>query len=105
MTASEDASGVQLTMQNGWGGDAQNVTATVPVVAGQNTYKLKFSGITYGNYDMILKPQTAMATLDVRSVTVCRVEKMNKLPLSPEEKAEVLDAELSRWIKGMMDAT
>ena len=79
--------------------------ATVPVVAGQNTYKLKFSGITGGNYDMILKPQTAMATLDVRSVTVCRVEKMNKLPLSPEEKAEVLDAELSRWIKGMMDAT
>ena len=105
MTASEDASGVQLTMQNGWGGDAQNVMATVPVVAGQNTYKLKFSGITGGNYDMILKPQTAMATLDVRSVTVCRVEKMNKLPLSPEEKAEVLDAELSRWIKGMMDAT
>ncbi len=29
----------------------------------------------------------------------------NTIPLTPEEKAEVLDKELDRWIKGMMDAT
>lgn len=29
----------------------------------------------------------------------------NSIPLTPEEKYEILDAELDRWIKGMMDAT
>ncbi len=29
----------------------------------------------------------------------------NTIPLTPEEKTEILDAELDRWIKGMMDAT
>lgn len=105
LTASKDATGVQLTMQNGWGGDAQNISVSVPVSAGQNTVRLKFSGVDGGNYDVILKPQTADATLDVRSVKICKVENLNKIPLSPEEKAEVLTAEMERWVKGMMEAT
>lgn len=105
LTASKDASGVQLTMQNGWGGDAQNITATVPVEAGNHIVRLKFSEIAGGNYDVILKPQTADATLDLRSVTVCKVEKLNKIPMTPEEKAAAIEAEMERWIKGMMEAT
>lgn len=29
----------------------------------------------------------------------------NSIPLTPEEKAEVLEAEMERWVKGMMEAT
>ncbi len=105
VTASKDAEGVQLVVQNGWGGDAQSFTVPVPISAGQNTVRLKLSGIDGGDYDMILRPQTTDATLDVRSVRVCKVEKLNKIPLTPEEKAEVLTAEMERWIKGMMEAT
>ena len=105
ITASKNAEGVQLTMQNGWGDDAQNISVPVPISAGDNVVRLKFSGVTGGNYDVILKPQTTDATLDVRSVKVCKVEKLNKIPVTPEEKAEILTAEMERWIKGMMEAT
>ena len=73
--------------------------------AGQNTVRLKFNDLVGGDYDVILKPQTCDATLDVRSVRVCKVESMNTIPLTPEEKAEILEAEMERWIKGMMAAT
>ncbi|WP_228449185.1 endo-1,4-beta-xylanase [Duncaniella dubosii] len=105
ITASKNAEGVELTMQNGWGDDAQNLSVPVPISAGDNVVRLKFSGVTGGNYDVILKPQTTDATLDVRSVKVCKVEKLNKIPVTPEEKAEILTAEMERWIKGMMEAT
>ncbi len=105
ITASKNAEGVQLIMQNGWGDDAQNLSVSVPISAGDNVVRLKFSGVTGGNYDVILKPQTTDATLDVRSVKVCKVEKLNKIPVTPEEKAEILTAEMERWIKGMMEAT
>ncbi|WP_290385459.1 endo-1,4-beta-xylanase [uncultured Duncaniella sp.] len=105
ITASKNAEGVELTMQNGWGDDAQKLSVPVPISAGDNVVRLKFSGVTGGNYDVILKPQTTDATLDVRSVKVCKVEKLNKIPVTPEEKAEILTAEMERWIKGMMEAT
>lgn len=106
ITSSKDASsGIQLTIQNGWGGDAQSISTGVPVSAGQNTVRLKFNDIVGGDYDVILKPQTCDATLDVRSVRVCKVESMNTIPLTPEEKAEILEAEMERWVKGMMAAT
>ena len=105
ITASKNAEGVQLIMQNGWGDDAQNLSVPVPISAGDNVVRLKFSGVTGGNYEVFLKPQTTDATLDVRSVKVCKVEKLNKIPVTPEEKAEILTAEMERWIKGMMEAT
>jgi len=106
ITSSKDApSGIQLTMQNGWGEGSDQFTASVALTEGQNTVRLKFNGLNGGDYDVILKPQTCDATLDVRSVTVCKVESLNKIPLTPEEKAEILEAEMARWIAGMMEAT
>lgn len=58
-----------------------------------------------GNYDVILKPQTADATLDLRSVTVCKVVKMNSIPLTPEEKKDTLTWAMNNWVEGMMKAT
>lgn len=107
MAADQAASGVQLTVQNGWGGDAQNFTAAVPVEAGRHTYKLNFPGLTGSpspNYDVILKPQTANATLDFYSLKVCKVVKLNSIPLTPEEKKDTLTWAMERWIKGMMEA-
>lgn len=105
ITSSKDASGVELTMQNGWGGSAQVITVKVPVSAGRQTVKLPMPNVVGGDYDIILKPQTADATLDVHSVKVCQVKKSNTKPLTDEEKKEVLTPVLQNWIYGMMEAT
>ena len=105
LSASKDASGVELTMQNGWGGSDQAITVKVPVSAGRHNVKLQMPNIAGGNYDIILKPQTADATLDVHSVKVCQVKKSNTKPLTDEEKKEALTPVLQKWIYGMMEAT
>lgn len=105
MTSSKDASGVELTMQNGWGASDQAITVSVPVSAGRHNVKLQMPNIAGGNYDIILKPQTADATLDVHSVKVCQVKKSNTKPLTDKEKKEILTPVLQNWIYGMMEAT
>ncbi len=106
MTSSKDASGVELTMQNGWDANSnQQITVNVPVSAGRQTVKLPMPNVVGGDYDIILKPQTADATLDVHSVKVCQVKKSNTKPLTDEEKKEALTPVLQNWIYGMMEAT
>ena len=105
LSASKDASGVELTMQNGWGASDQAITVKVPVSAGRHNVKLQMPNIAGGNYDIILKPQTADATLDVHSVKVCQVKNLNSIPLTDEEKKNALTPALGTWIDGMMEAT
>lgn len=105
LTSSKDASGVELTMQNGWGDDAQKINVSVPVQQGQHHVKLNISGIKGGNYDVILKPQSTDATLDVKSLKICKLVKMNTIPLTPEEKKDTLTWAMDNWIRGMMEAT
>ena len=105
LSASKDASGVELTMQNGWGASDQAITVKVPVSAGRHNVKLQMPNIAGGNYDIILKPQTADATLDVHSVKVCQVKNLNSIPLTDEEKKNILTPVLQNWIDGMMEAT
>lgn len=105
LTSDKDASGVDLTMQNGWGGTDQAITAKVPVAAGRHSVKVEMPKVEGGKYDIILKPQTADATLDVHSVRVCKVTKSNSIPLTPEEKKSLLTDAMGKWIDGMMEAT
>ena len=105
LTSNKDASGVELTMQNGWGGTAQAITAKVPVAAGRHSVKIEMPKVEGGNYDIILKPKTADATLDVHSVRVCKVTKSNSIPLTDEEKKSRLTDAMGKWIDGMMEAT
>ena len=102
--ANKDAGGIQFTMQNGWGGDAQNMSVNMSVKAGRQSYKLAFPGVEGGNYDCIFKPQTADVTIDLYSVTVCQVLKLNSIPLTPEEKKDTLTWAMDQWISGMMEA-
>lgn len=104
LTSSADASGVQLTAQNGWGGSDQQLTVNVPVKAGRNNIKLNLPEVEGGNYDVILKPMTAGATLDVHGLSICKVTKMNSIPLTDEEKKDVLTTAMGTWIDGMMAA-
>ena len=104
LTSSADASGVQLTAQNGWGGSAQQLTVNVPVKAGRNKIKLNLPEVEGGNYDFILKPKTADATLDVHGLSICKVTKMNSIPLTDEEKKDTLTWAMGTWIDGMMEA-
>ena len=105
LTSSVDASGVQLSVQNGWGGSDQQLTVNVPVKAGRNNIKLNLPEVEGGNYDVILKPQTAGATLDVHGLSICKVTKMNSIPLTDEEKKDTLTWAMGTWIDGMMAAT
>lgn len=105
LTSDKDASGVDLTMQNGWGGTAQAITAKVPVAAGRHSVKIEMPKVEGGKYDIILKPQTADATLDVHSVRVCKITKSNSIPLTDEEKKSRLTDAMGKWIDGMMEAT
>lgn len=105
LTSSADASGVQLTAQNGWGGSDQQLTVNVPVKAGRNNIKLNLPEVEGGNYDFILKPKTADATLDVHGLSICKVTKMNSIPLTDEEKKDTLTWAMGTWIDGMMAAT
>lgn len=107
LTADRDASGYQLTIQNGWGGDAQQISVNFSVKAGHENYKLNFPGVTAipsPNYDVILKPQTADAIIDLKSVRVCKIEKLNSIPLTDEEKKDTLTWAMDQWISGMMEA-
>ena len=104
LTSSADASGVQLTAQNGWGGSDQQLTVNVPVKAGRNNIKLNLPEVEGGNYDFILKPKTAGATLDVHGLSICKVTKMNSIPLTDEEKKDTLTWAMGTWIDGMMAA-
>ena len=104
LQSDKDASNIQFTIQNGWGGDAQNMSLPLSVTAGRQTYKLKFPGVTGGDYDCILKPQTADATLDLYSVTVTQLVKLNAIPLTPEEKKDTLTWAMDKWIGAMMTA-
>ena len=105
MTSSKAASGMELYMQNGWGGDADLKKVNVSTKEGRHTYKYAMPDCAGGNYDIILRPQTADATLDVHSVKVCQVKKSNTKPLTDEDKKEVLTPVLQKWIYGMMEAT
>ena len=106
MTSSKDASGLQLAMQNGWGNDAdKKVIKNVSTKEGRHTYKFTMPNCAGGNYDIILQPQTADATLDVHSVKVFQVKNLNSIPLTDEEKKIALTPALQKWIYGMMEAT
>lgn len=105
LTSDKDASGVDLTMQNGWGGTAQAITAKVPVAAGRHSVKVEMPKVEGGKYDIILKPQRADAILDVHSVRVCKITKSNSIPLTDEEKKSRLTDAMGKWIDGMMEAT
>lgn len=103
--SSKDASGVQLTMQNGWGGTAQQITVTVPIKEGNHIVKLNLPNVAGGNYDVIFKPQTTDAILDIKSVKIYKVVKLNSIPLTPAEKKDTLTWAMNNWINGMMKAT
>lgn len=105
LTSSADASGVQLSVQNGWGGSDQQLKVNVPVKAGRNNIKLNLPEVEGGNYDVILIPSTAGATLDVHGLSICKVTKMNSIPLTDEEKKDTLTWAMGKWIDGMMEAT
>ena len=96
---------IKMTVQNGWGGDAESCDGTVALKEGWTTARFKMTLETGGNYDFILKPETFDATLDLKSVTVKKIVKTNSIPLTPKEKSDTLTWAMNKWISGMMQAT
>ena len=102
---SSKAGSVKLTVQNGWGGDAENFTGNVALKEGWTTSSFRMKLEQGGNYDMILKPETFDATLDLKSITIKKIVKMNSIPLTPEEKKDTLVWAMNKWCQGMIQAT
>ena len=96
---------IKMTVQNGWGGDAESRDGTVALKEGWTTARFKMTLEQGGNYDFILKPETFDATLDLKSVTVKQIVKTNSIPLTPQEKSDTLTWAMNKWISGMMQAT
>ena len=96
---------IKMTVQNGWGGDAESCDGTVALKQGWTTARFKMTLEQGGNYDFILKPETFDATLDLKSVTVKKIVKTNSIPLTPKEKSDTLTWAMNKWISGMMQAT
>lgn len=96
---------IKMTVQNGWGGDAESCNGTVALKEGWTTARFKMTLEQGGNYDFILKPETFDATLDLKSVSVKQIVKMNSIPLTPQEKSDTLTWAMNKWISGMMQAT
>ena len=96
---------IKMTVQNGWGGDAESRDGTVALKEGWTTARFKMNLEQGGNYDFILKPETFDATLDLKSVTVKKIVKTNSIPLTPQEKSDTLTWAMNKWISGMMQAT
>ena len=96
---------IKMTVQNGWGGDAESRAGTVALKEGWTTARFKMTLEQGGNYDFILKPETFDATLDLKSVTVKKIVKTNSIPLTPQEKSDTLTWAMNKWISGMMQAT
>ena len=102
---STKAGNIKMTVQNGWGGDAESFTGNVALKEGWTTARFKMTLEQGGNYDFILKPETFNATLDLKSVSVKKIVKMNSIPLTPKEKSDTLTWAMNKWISGMMQAT
>ena len=96
---------IKMTVQNGWGGDAESRDGTVALKEGWTTARFKMTLEQGGNYDFILKPETFDATLDLKSVTIKKIVKTNSIPLTPQEKSNTLTWAMNKWISGMMQAT
>ena len=96
---------IKMTVQNGWGGDAESCDGTVALKEGWTTARFKMTLEKGGNYDFILKPETFDATLDLKSVTIKKIVKTNSIPLTPKEKSDTLTWAMNKWISGMMQAT
>lgn len=96
---------IKMTVQNGWGGDAESRDGTVALKEGWTTARFKMILEQGGNYDFILKPETFDATLDLKSVTIKKIVKTNSIPLTPQEKSDTLTWAMNKWISGMMQAT
>lgn len=96
---------IKMTVQNGWGGDAESCDGTVALKEGWTTARFKMTLEKGGNYDFILKPETFDAILDLKSVTIKKIVKTNSIPLTPQEKSDTLTWAMNKWISGMMQAT
>lgn len=101
--ASEDVN-VNMVAQNGWASTDQNIASNVLLKKGWNDIIFTMSGVLGGNYDLIMKPGTGAATIDLNSITIQKRELLNKRAQTDEEKKDTLTFAMKSWIDGMMKA-
>ena len=80
------------------------VSGTLNVSTEWEVQTVKMNNVPASSCFVIFQPGGFDGDLEMEWLTVTHEEAMNTIPKTPEEKYDILSAELYRWIDGMMEA-
>ena len=94
-----------LTLNCGWGwGSGESASGTLKVDTEWKDVKVTYDNIPAKSCNLVLQPGSFDGVIDIASVKVDHIVKMNTLPLTEKEKKDTLTYALDKWIGGIMTA-
>ncbi len=86
-----------------WGNDIK--TGSISFDDNEKTVDISFTPVGDATgVHILLQSGDYVGTYTVKNVSVCELVSMNTIPLTPEEKKEVLTGAMDKWVSGMMEA-
>ena len=97
------AGSIALNMGWGWG-SGESASGTLKVDTEWKDVKVTYDNIPAKSCNLVLQPGSFDGVIDIASVKVDHIVKMNTLPLTEKEKKDTLTYALDKWIGGIMTA-
>ena len=97
--------GGSMALNMGWGwGSGESASGTLKVDTEWKDVKVTYDNIPAKSCNLVLQPGSFDGVIDIASVKVDHIVKMNTLPLTEKEKKDTLTYALDKWIGGIMTA-
>ncbi len=94
-----------MALNMGWGwGSGKSASGTLKVDTEWKDVKVTYDNIPAKSCNLVLQPGSFDGVIDIASVKVDHIVKMNTLPLTEKEKKDTLTYALDKWIGGIMTA-
>ena len=94
-----------MALNMGWGwGSGESASGTLKVDTEWKDVKVTYDNIPAKSCNLVLQPGGFDGVIDIASVKVDHIVKMNTLPLTDKEKKDTLTYALDKWIGGIMTA-
>jgi GH35 family endo-1,4-beta-xylanase len=94
-----------MALNMGWGwGSGESASGTLKVDTEWKDVKVTYDNIPAKSCNLVLQPGSFDGVIDIASVKVDHIVKMNTLPLTEKEKKDTLTYALDKWIGGIMTA-
>ena len=94
-----------MALNMGWGwGSGESASGTLKVDTEWKDVKVTYDNIPAKSCNLVLQPGGFDGVIDIASVKVDHIVKMNTLPLTEKEKKDTLTYALDKWIGGIMTA-